>query len=282
MRILVTGATGNIGRPLTQHLINSRQVELCIAQRSSDKALPGTHSILFDFELPHTYATALAGIDKLFLLRPPQISNVKQYLFPVIDAALAAGVKHIVFLSLQGAEENTITPHHKVEVYLNQVKAPYTFLRPSFFMQNLTTTHAEEIKKGYIMVPAGNGSTNFVDAEDLAEAAAHILTTEGHVGCAYELTGSEAYTYHEVAKRLSQALGYQVRYDEPGALRFLWHHLRRGTPMGFAAVMLAIYTIARLGKAAGYSPDLEKLLSRKPTTLDAFIEREKGAWSQSQ
>ena len=148
--------------------------------------------------------------------------------------------------------------------------AQYTFLRPSFFMQNLTTTHLPELQQGEIYVPAGGGRTSFVDVRDVAEAGAVVLTEHGHEKRAYELTGSEALTYGEVAQRFTAATGRLIRYADPSPLAFFRHMRARGVAAGQIIVMEGIYATARLGIAGRVTPELARLLGRPPRTVDEF------------
>lgn len=165
--VLVTGATGNVGAAVARHLLARGEPVVSALRDAADPAVvAGSESRAFDFENPEGWADALAGVDRLFLLRPPAIADVQRHLFPVIEAALQHGVRHIVFLSLQGVQFNTATPHHAVEKQLRALKAPFTFLRPNFFMQNLSTTYAAEIRdRSEIAVPAGRARTAFIDVD---------------------------------------------------------------------------------------------------------------------
>lgn len=149
-KILVTGATGNVGAEIVKQL-RSRGYAVRVADVDPVKVQEmfsnSVEFALFDFARPETFAPALAGIEKMYLMRPPAISDVRRFIHPAIDAAASAGVKHIVFLSLIGIEKNKIVPHYKVEQYLLNSSMAWTFLRPSFFMQNLNTTHRNEFGK---------------------------------------------------------------------------------------------------------------------------------------
>ncbi|MBW8171455.1 NAD(P)H-binding protein [Ornithinimicrobium sp. Arc0846-15] len=136
--VFVTGATGIVGSSVVTSLLEDDQkVVAAIRSESSANALPGgAEARIFDFDATSAdFDAALAGCDRLFLMRPPPIESVQKYIFPLIDAAMRAGVKQIVFLSLQGVPGNRKTPHHAVEQYLKEVDAPFTNLRPNFFMQ---------------------------------------------------------------------------------------------------------------------------------------------------
>jgi len=163
--VLVTGATGNVGRAAVTHLLAQGQTVVSAVRDARDASVvAGSEPRAFDFEDPGTWSAALAGVDRLFLLRPPAIADVQTHLFPMIDQAMDAGVRHIVFLSLQGVQFNTATPHHAVEKHLKARRAPFTFLRPNFFMQNLSTTYRDDIRdRGEIFVPAARARTAFVD-----------------------------------------------------------------------------------------------------------------------
>ncbi|MFN8075802.1 MAG: NmrA family NAD(P)-binding protein [Kineosporiaceae bacterium] len=196
-------------------------------------------------------------------------------------AARDAGVRHVVFLSLQGAEKNRVVPHATVESWLRGSGLAWTFVRASFFDQNLTTTHVSDVRdRGEIMVPAGRGATAFVDADDVgAVAAAALLDPASHRDRAWTVTGPEALTYTEVAEILTRELGRDVRYARPGLVRYARHaRTALGMPLPMVAVTAAIYTTARLGWAAGLTDDVRTVLGRDPGDFAAFAHRERDAW----
>jgi uncharacterized protein YbjT (DUF2867 family) len=219
----------------------------------------------------------------MFLMRPPQIGNVRRDMAPFLEAARAAGVRHVVLLSLQGADRIPVTPHAQLEKWLRASDLAWTFVRPSFFIQNLTTTHAVDIRdRGQIIVPAGNGRTAFVDAQDVAAvAAAALLDPAAHAGRAWTPTGPQALTYDEVADVLTDVLHRPIRYTRPGLLRYARHaHDRLRMPWPMAAVTCAIYTTARLGLAAGLTDDVRVVTGRAPADLRAVATRERDAWTR--
>jgi uncharacterized protein YbjT (DUF2867 family) len=282
--ILVTGATGNVGGPLARLLQGQGQpVRAAVSSESSvwrlhDPAIPWT---VLNFDDPQTYAAAFAGVDRLFLMRPPHMANVERSIQPVIDYATSVGVRHIVFLSLIGAEKNKVVPHAKVEKLLQASPATYTLLRAGFFMQNLSTTHRRDIVEyDDVLIPAGKGKTAFVDTRDLAAVAALALTEPGHENKAYPLTGRESLDYGEVAAILSDVLGRRITYSDPSPLRFAWRMRRRGGDWSYIAVMSAIYMTTRLGMAAAIQPELASLLGRAPNTMRQFAENEAPAWKK--
>lgn len=196
-----------------------------------------------------------------------------------------AGMGQVVFLSLQGVESNTIAPHHKIEKPIREAGGPtlrlgYTMLRPSFFMQNLSTTlRAEICEWSKIFVPAGNGRTSFVDVRDLAEVAAQCLATGRHLNAAFELTGFEALTCTEVATILTDVLGRTNTYRSPSLLRFVWRKvITEKLTLNFVLVIGALYTVAKSGKAAGLTDTIAGLLGHSPTSFRQFAEDTKTVW----
>ena len=211
--ILVTGASGNVGREVVRALTaRGASVRAGVYERNDTAHLfPTVETSRFDFAAPATFPAAFDGVDRLFLMRPPAISNVNRDIRPVIDYAARAGVGHVVFLSLVGAERNPFLPHARIERLLVNSGIPWTTLRCGFFMQNLDTTHRQDIvEHNDLFVPAGGGRTAFIDARDIGDVAARVLTEAGHAGAAYALTGSESLTYGEVAAIMSAELGRPI------------------------------------------------------------------------
>lgn len=269
--ILITGASGNVGTATVNEL---KKLNTPFVIGSCNPRTEGSQEARrLDFADPASFDTALEGIQQVFLLRPPALANVKKYFHPFIDKCKQMGVDHLVFLSLQGSDKNSITPHHKIEKYIKKVKIPYTFIRPSFFMQNLTTTHLEEIKKGEICVPAGNGKTNFIDTRDIGAVVAKVLVEKhAHINKAYEITGTKSYSYGQIAKILTKHTGINITYKSQNPIEFLYSKVRSGTKLEFAVVMLALYSVARIGKADHKTNDFEKLMDRKPISFNQFVE----------
>jgi uncharacterized protein YbjT (DUF2867 family) len=237
--------------------------------------------VVFDFTDHSTYERAFSGVSALFLVRPPQLGNVTRDLAPALERARSLGVEHVVFLSVQGVDRLPFLPHARTEAWLRASGLGWSFLRASFFDQNLTAVHAKAVReRDELVMPAGRGRTAFVDAEDVAAVAAVALTDpEHHAGAAWTLTGSEALTYGEVAGIMSVVLGRPIRYRQPGLVSYALRARRDlGLPPFMVAATSAVYTTARLGLAAGLSPDVQRLLGRPPTTMAAFVERERAAF----
>lgn len=284
--VLVTGATGNVGAPVVRRLLAAgRPVRAVASSADAVKKMFGgsVEAVELDFTDPRTWHPAFNGVRQMFLMRPPQLSRPRKQMVPALQAARAAGVRQMVFLSLQGAEKNRIVPHAALESWLRESDIDWTFVRPSFFMQNLSTTHAVDIRTSdSIIVPAGDGATAFVDAEDVAAVAAvALLDPAGHQHRAWTVTGTEALTYFEVAAVIGDVLGRPITYTKPGILAYARHARRAlGMPPAMIAVTTAIYTTARLGKAAGLTNDFAAVTGREPTSFADFAVRERNVWER--
>lgn len=284
--IVVVGATGTVGGPTVESL-RAREADLRAAVRDPAAAsMPdGVETVAFDFERPETWGAAFEGATRLFVLRPTTTTRVSRRLLPAIDAAVRSGVEHVTFLSVLGAERNPLLPHRRVERHLEAddtdagAGATYTFLRASYFMQNLAAVHAPDVRRrGELFVPAGDGATSLVDARDVGAVAAATLVEEGHEDVAYDLTGPEAVTYDEVAAVLAAELDRPVRYVSPSAWAFARRMRRRDHGWGFVAAMLAIYATARFGFADRVEPDVEEVLGRPPRDVATFVSDYADVW----
>ena len=159
-----------------------------------------------------------------------------------------------------------------MEQYLKQAGLQTTFLRCSFFMQNLNTTHRDEIKeRNEIFVPVGKTKTSFIDVRDIGAVAAVALTKEGHAGRNYDLTGSEGLDYWEAAQILSEVLGRRINYQNPNPLYFLLETVRRGISFQYALVMTGLYVSTRFGMAEPITNEVERLIGRKPISFRQYV-----------
>jgi uncharacterized protein YbjT (DUF2867 family) len=277
--ILVTGASGNVGSAVITHLLD---VGLPVRAADIDTSrLPdGPEPVRLDFTDPATFAPALRDVDRLFLIRPPAIARVKPTLNAFLDAAVEAGVQHVVFSSVAGAESNRIIPHHRVEQHLMASGLDWTMLRPGFFAQNLATAYRRDIRDhDRIHVPAGDGRVAFIDTRDLGDVAAVILADPtAHVGQAYTLTGPRAVTFEEVARMLSADLDRPIRYEPASVLGYFRHLGRQGLPVSQRLVQTILHTGLRGGDAEEVDPTVGRLLGRPARDLNDFIADRSELW----
>jgi uncharacterized protein YbjT (DUF2867 family) len=281
--ILITGATGNVGSEVVKGLQNAEvpfRVGAYNVEEAQQMLKTEVEIVKFDFLDPATYREAFTGIKRMFLVRPPALSNVQRDIAPAVWAAVGAGVEHIVFLSIQGVESNPIVPHHKIEQLILKTGVHYTFLRASFFMQNLSTTHREEIQqRNEIALPVGESRTSFIDVRDIAAVAVRTLTEDGHTNQKYTLTGAEALNYHEVADKLSKVLDRPIHYTKPSTVKFFWEQVKSGEKWSYALVVTGLYTITRFGNAKEVTDDVANILDRSPISFDQFAQDYRDRWT---
>ncbi|MHA6757007.1 NmrA family NAD(P)-binding protein [Streptacidiphilus sp. PAMC 29251] len=277
--ILVTGATGRVGGAVARDLVAGGHTVRAAVREERGEGEPWQEAVVFSFADPKTWTGAFEGVEAMFVMRPPQIANVARDMLPALEAAKGAGVRRMV-LSVQGAQRNPLVPHYRLERWLRASGLQWTFVRSGFFMQNLSTTHAEIRETDTLSLPAGHGSTSFVDIVDVAAICARALTGETLAGQALTPTGALALSYDDVACVLSAVLGRPIRYRalEPWAY---WQHTRAsGLPGGQAAVMFALYSACRLGLASAVTTDVQGVLGREPIDLLQFARREHHAWQR--
>ncbi len=277
--ILITGASGNVGSEVL-NLCRIHNVPCIAAGRSPGRRSgDGIEYRYLDFENTDSYSAA-RGVSQVFLVRPPRISDIKRTIGPFLRACREFGVRKIVFLSLLGADKIPVVPHHAIEKEIKKLGLEHTFLRAGFFMQNLSTTHAGEIReRNELVAPCGKGRTTFIHVRDIAGVAFRALRGEITADAA-DVAGEDTLTYGEVADTLSAVLGRKITYRSPSPPGFVIYCLLNGTPLKFALVMTGIYLPTRFG-AAQYKGDtrIRDLLGRPPVSFDTFVREEKSVWS---
>lgn len=284
-QVLVTGATGTVGRHVTRGLTET-DANVRAGVRSvtrAREALPDDVELVrFDFEKPETWGAAFESVDALFLVRPPEMARVHRHITPAVDAAARVGVEHVVFLSVFGAEKNPLLPHRRIERHLQASELTYTFLRASFFMQNFYVVHQADItERGELFVPAGDGTTSFVDARDVAAVGVEALVDPTHKNRAYDVTGPEALTYDDAAAVFADVLDRNIEYADPGLIKFVTTATRRGVSLRLALVQAVVYTTARFGLASRVTDDVERVLDRPSRSLADFVDDHAAEFHQS-
>lgn len=288
--ILIIGASGNVGLAVVHGLYEkyAGQFRIIAALRNPDKevkvfaAYTDLEYRRFDFEDFASMRNALEGVDMVFLLRPPAIANVKKYFHPLIDAIKEEGIQALMFLSVQGAEKSSIIPHHKIEKYIQQKEIPYIFLRPSYFMQNLTTTLKKDIQeKQEIYLPAGRAKFTWVDVADIGKVAAVLLAEfEDYKNQAVEITGEDQANFETVATILSKHLKHEIKYRSPNLWSFYWRKRKEGMPSAFVFVMIMLHYLPRFQNVAPLSDAVIRLTKDAPKSLDDFIQEHLEEWEK--
>lgn len=287
-RILITGATGNIGNEVIKYLMDSNESNRIIAgvrDISKAKKLLKDYQKLdyihFDFENPETFKNGFKNIDTVFLLRPPHIADIETYFRPLISSLKESQVKEVVFLSVQGAEKSKVIPHNKIEKLIVEYELDYIFLRPSYFMQNLTTTLLSDIKaKRKIILPSGRARFNWIDIENIGEVSVCLLNQfSEYKNQAIEITGYENENFHKVAELINATIPSPIVYDSVNPLKFYRIKKRDGMAKGMILVMIMLHFLPRFQREPKISKFYEQLTGNAPNKLIDFIEREKNKFA---
>ncbi len=282
--ILVTGATGNVGREVLRFLFSFKHdFSIIAAVRNIDKAkqqfkeYPELKFVDFDFEFPETFENAFNNIDRVFLLRPPHISDTEKYFKPIINMIQKCGIKKIVFLSVFGVEKSKIIPHNSIEKLVKKSGLKYIFLRPSYFMQNLFSLTEIVDNKKVIQLPASESKFNWIDIKDIAEIAAIALLEENNdLPKIIKLTGAENLSFGEVVSLINDRIksGKKIEYQAMNPICFYRLCKRKGLPASKIIVMILLHYLPRFQSDPKITNDFERITSKKPTSVVEFIERE--------
>ncbi len=268
--ICVTGASGTLSSEVIGQL-EAAKAPLRAAYFSSKRAeaarARGINAVIINYNRPETLRAAFQGCDKLFLLGPNAL-NQTQLELNAVEAANAAGVRHIVKQSVMGAAEEAYSLakiHRPVEKAIESSGLAWTFLRPSSFMQNAVTFMGETIRaESAFFSASGEAKVSHVDVRDIAAVAVQALVEPNHEGKAYTLTGPEALTYDEVATELSQVLGRPISHVSlpPSDLRSAM--LAEGMPEELADRMLDLERYFREDRASRITNDVKQVTERDP------------------
>jgi len=289
-KVLITGATGNVGLALIKSLNkipHQLQIIAGIRDLERDKVKLSAYKVsevYFDFTDITSYEFALKGCDILFLLRPPNIAEVKKYFRPLIEKAKEAGIQHIIFLSVQGVEKSKIIPHYKIEKLIVQSKTAYTFLRPAYFMQNFTgSLHNDLVTHKKIFVPAGNAKFTMVDVQDIGDVTAKILINSTNFSNkTVELTSNEKLTFKEMAIKLSKGLGTPITYESPNLFKFYCTKRKEKMPFMLIMVMIMLHFLPRFQKEPKITAEVKNITGKEPKTFSEFIEDNKALLQPTQ
>lgn len=269
--ILITGATGNIGTELAKQLA-TKGISFRALVRSSQQ-IAGAETVIGDMSDKNSLMKALAGVEKAFLLTNSS-EDAEHLQSNFIEAAVAAGVKHIVKLSQFAAEKNSpvrfLRYHAAVEEKIIQSGIAYTFLRPNLFMQGLLG-FADLIKHTHRFYAAiGDAAVSLVDIRDIAAVAAITLTQAGHENKIYNLTGPAAITHAQIAQYLSEATGQSVSFEEAPAAAMRPALIKAGFPEWQADGLLEDYAHYARGEAAVVSNVIEAITGHTARDFASF------------
>jgi uncharacterized protein YbjT (DUF2867 family) len=279
--ILVIGGTGQVGSELLRELGTARAPFRALV-RSAGRAeivrKAGGEAVVGDLADASALRTGLEGARKVFLLTPPS-PDIPVAEGRIVDLAREAGVEHIVKLSAVGA--NALKPyffarlHRESERRIESSGVPYTFLRPNFFMQNYLQFADTIRSQRAICAPAGGGRHADVDVRDVAAVAARVLTEDDHAGRIYELTGPEAQSFADAARKISKATGRDVAFVDVAPEEARKAMTSAGTPEWLADALIEIHAWFLRGEGttngSAVTLAVEEVLDRPPRSFEQFV-----------
>lgn len=275
--LLVTGATGHIGRELVSELdARGAGFRILVRDRARAAGLPeSAERVVGDLGEPATLAAALNGVQSVFLLVP---GTGLEHTEHVLTAARAAGVRHIVYLSSYAVIGDPIPAmgrwHHEREQLIRSSGIPATILRPTGFMTNAFDWLPTLRAGGYVLDPVGPGRAAPIDPADIAAVAALALTEDGREGQEYLLTGGESFTVAEQVRILAEAIGRDIEVRPVAtpaeAVRFRYPD---GAPPALAEALVEGLTLMRQDTVGVRSDTVQHLLGRKPKTFADWCAR---------
>jgi uncharacterized protein YbjT (DUF2867 family) len=282
--ILVIGGGSKIGSALIQALqARGEEVRALVRGREFGKAVvDGVETVTGDLADPQSLRAAMAGVDGALLLSSPHRDAVRWHC-NANDAACAAGMDLLVRSSILGADPDSaavfVASHGHCDRYLERSGLPYVILRPNLFLQNVPESTIPAVTgDGNFCLNADEARITMIDTRDVAAIASVALTEPGHAGAHYDLTGPEALSYHDVAAKLSAALGREIRYVDVSDKAVRSALLELGLDQWFADALVGLYEDYRRSGANGYAAQVtdtvEQLTGRPPRTLDQLLDEQ--------
>lgn len=277
--IAVTGATGKLGRLVMERLLTRVPAAELIAvvrspEKAADLAARGVQVRRGDYADPASLTAALAGADRVLFISGSEVGQRIPQHQAVVNAARAAGVKLLAYTSILNADTTGIglaAEHKATEAMIRASGVPFVLLRHGWYLENYTETLGPALGMGMVFGAAGEGRVAPATRADFAEAAAVVITGDGHAGKVYELAGDEAFTLAEFAAAVSRWAGKPIGYTNLPEPAFAEALVGAGLPEPFARTLAdADVGIAR-GELTTTSGDLRKLIGRPTQTLEETL-----------
>jgi NAD(P)H dehydrogenase (quinone) len=271
--IAITGATGRLGLRVIRHVADvDAPMRLLVRDRARAPEIGGAEIAVADYERPETLEAALRGVETVFLVSAHESATRMELHRRVVAAIARTSVRRVVYTSFLGAAPQAsftfAREHAHTERAIREAGLELTALRDGLYGEYAPLL----VQDGVIRGPAADGRVAWVSREDIARVAAHVLTTDGHAGQVYELTGPEAITLAETAAILQEVSGTPVRYEEETVedARASRAYAEDWEVDGWVGTYVAIAT----GEVGVTSHTVEHLTGRRPWTLKELLHAE--------
>lgn len=276
MKIAVTGATGHLGRLVVNALLRDVPASDVVAvvrdaDKAADLAAKGVTVRAADYNDSASLEAALDGVERVLLISGTNVGSRARQHAAVIDAAAKQGVSLLAYTSVLRASENSLNPvaseHVATEAHLRASGVPFVLLRNGWYLENYVHEARGAAESGVVVTSAGAGRVATATRAEYADAAAAVLTTDGHVGRVYELSGAEGWTKDDFAASIAEILGatVAVKFVTPGEQ--LAALTAAGVPEMWAGFGVAVDGAIAAGELDVDGNDLEALIGRKPLPL---------------
>lgn len=278
--IVITGASGQLGRLVIEALLKKLPASEIVAavrkpESVADLAARGVIVRQADYDRPETLSSAFAGADKLLLISANEVGRRLPQHAAVIDAARTAGVKLLAYTSLLHADQSPLglaVEHKATEALIRESGLPFVLLRNGWYTENYLAGVPAALTHGAVIGCAGDGRISSAARQDYAEAAATVLSSEGHAGQVYELAGDDNYTLAEYAAALSRASGKAVAYHDLPQVEHANALIAAGLPAPFADLIADSDAGAAKGGLFDTSRTLSRLIGRPTTPLASLLD----------
>jgi NAD(P)H dehydrogenase (quinone) len=282
--ILVTGATGHLGKSTIDSLLNkgysaSNIIALVRDEaKAADLKSKGVTIRIGDYDNYESQVAAFAGVEKLLLISGSDIVNRGSQHANAVHAAKEAGVKHILYTSSERKNDTETSPiyflgksHLATEKLIKESGMTYTIFRNNLYLDALPMFFGEQVLETGIFLPAGDTKSAFALRDDMAEAIANVLTSQGHENKEYSLSNTENISIQQIAEDLTEIVGTQINYVSPPQDVYVETLTQAGVPAEYVGMFASFAEAIKQGEFSTQKTDLETLLGRKPTTAKQYL-----------
>jgi uncharacterized protein YbjT (DUF2867 family) len=282
MNYLITGATGNIGSKVVERLLErGDRPRVLVRDAEKARSLYGDRVDIFvgDFSDAASMTTALTEVDAFLLVS--SVDDLVARDEVAAKAAKTAGVKHLVKISSLAIPQKDVGTgiwHAQGEAAIRAAAVPFTFIRPSGFMENCLWWARSIKSDGVVRSSAGDGKSPVIHSDDIAAVAVEALTKRAYIGEMLPVTGPELLSYPEMVAKIGARIGRTLRYEALSDEEERQQLVARNRPPHMVDAILSIFRAVREGRMAALTDTVERVIGRKPLSFDRWLEQNLGAF----